>query len=113
MKDLGHRKIIETYYLDINNLAELLAKLVNSYRLLIGGAAELNTIALARKNEIKDALDRADALGDVIDDVIEILDTVSDNYIDYCLLKSAAIKAKVQTQYIETEIDAELKLKED
>lgn len=112
MKKLGHRKIIETYYLDINNLSELLAKLVNSYRLLIGGAAELNTVALAKKSEIKDALDRVDELGDIIDEVIEVLDTISDNYIEYCQLKSEAIKAKVQTQYIETEIDDELKLKE-
>lgn len=111
-ENLGRRKVIETYYLDINNLSELLAKLVNSYRLLIGGAAELNVIALAKKSEVKEALDRVDALGDIIDEVIEILDTISDNYILYCQLKSVALKTKVQTQYIETEIDDELKLKE-
>ena len=55
---MPHRKIIEEYCVDINNLADLLAKLVNSYRLLIGGAGELNTIALAHKKDVKDALKR-------------------------------------------------------
>lgn len=109
---MGRRGIIETYYVDINNLADQLSKLVNSYRLLIGGAAELNQVALAKKCEVKNALKRADALGEVIDDVIEILGSVNDNYLKYCELKSTAIKTKVASEYIETEIDEELKIKE-
>lgn len=109
---MGHRKVIQSYYSDINNLADFLAKLVNSYRLLIGGAGELNQIALAKKSEVKKALDRADDLGDVIDDVIKALDCIGYNYIDYCKIKAQIIKSRNQFQYIETEIDEELKFDE-
>ncbi len=109
---MGHRKVIQNYYSDMNNLADFLAKLVNSYRLLIGGAAELNQIALAKKGEVKNALDRVDDLGEIIDDVIKVLDSIGYNYIDYCKIKAQIIKCKDQAQYIETEIDEELKFEE-
>lgn len=110
---MPHRKIVEQYYVDINNLTELLSKLVNSYRLLIGGAAELNTIALSHKKEVKDALKRVDELGDIIDKVINVLDRSSFSYMDYCKLKAEILESKMQVQYIETEIDEELEFNND
>jgi hypothetical protein len=107
---LSRRKLIETHYSDINNLADLLGKLVNSYRLLIGGADELNKIALTRKEEIRDALKRSDKLGDIIDDVIEALEHASYSYFDYCEIKSEILKGKINSNHILTEIDDELKL---
>lgn len=109
---MNHRKLVQEYYGDISNLTELLTKLVNSYRLLIGGAAEFNTIALARKNDVKHALERANELGEVIDQIIEVLEKTSYGYMDYCKIKSELIGYKVQAKYIETEIDEELKFKE-
>lgn len=105
---MPHRKIIEDYYCDINNLAGLLSTLVNSYRLLIGGAGELNSIALAHKKDIKDALGRVQDLGDVIDKVINVLDKSSCCYLDYCKIKSQIIECRMQAEYIQTEIDEEL-----
>lgn len=110
---MPHRKLVEEYYADINNLADLLNKLVNSYRLLIGGAGELNTIALAHKKDVKHALKRVDELGDVIDDLIDVLDKSSYIYLDYCKIKSQVMECKIQAQYIQTEIDDELKLDND
>lgn len=110
---MPHRKIIEEYCVDINNLADLLAKLVNSYRLLIGGAGELNTIALSHKKDVKDALKRVNELGDIIDDVINVIDKTSFSYMDYCKLKAQLLEGRIQAQYIETEIDMELKLDND
>lgn len=110
---MPHRKLVEEYYSDINNLADLLSKLVNSYRLLIGGAGELNTIALSHKKNVKDALERVNELGDVIDDVIDVLDKSKYIYLDYCKLRSQAIECKIQAQYIQTEIDEELELNND
>lgn len=104
--------MIETYYVDINNLADLLSKLVNSYRLLIGGADELNKIALSNRSEVKEALKRADELGEVIDDVIKAIDKSSYGYLDYCVIKSEAIKGKMDLKHIHTELDEELKLEE-
>ncbi|PRR78226.1 hypothetical protein CLLI_18280 [Clostridium liquoris] len=109
---MNHRKLVQEYYGDINNLAELLAKLVNSYRLLIGGAGELNTIALSKKNDVKHALKRANELGEVIDEIIEVLEKTSYGYMDYCEMKSQLIEGKIQSKYIETEIDEELKFKD-
>lgn len=110
---MPHRKLVEEYYADINNIADLLNKLVNSYRLLIGGAGELNTIALAHKKDVKHALKRVDELGDVIDDLIDVLDKSSYIYMDYCKIKSQVMECKIQAQYIQTEIDDELKLDND
>jgi hypothetical protein len=109
---VGHRKVIENYYSDVNNLADLLTKLVNSYRLLIGGAHELNGIALAHKGDIEDCLKSIDNLGEIIDKIIDGLDNIGCEYIHYCKLKSAVIKEQMETQYILNELDNELKLKE-
>ncbi|MDT8718522.1 hypothetical protein IAI10_17800 [Clostridium sp. 19966] len=109
---MGHRKVIENYYTDISNLADLLTKLVNSYRLLIGGANELNGIALASKKDIKAAIKRSHELGEIIDNLLVILKESSSGYIDYCDLKSQVMKSQMQFQYIKNEIDNELKLQD-
>lgn len=107
---MAHRRVIETYYKDVNNLADLLNKLVNSYRLLVGGANELNGIALASKSDVKDALKRARELGDVIDDIIDTLEATSYSCNCYTKLKSEVIASKIHMGYIETEIEEDLRL---
>ncbi|MBZ9689053.1 hypothetical protein G9F72_022405 [Clostridium estertheticum] len=109
---MAHRRVIQNYYNDINNLADILIKLVSSYRQLIGGAEELNKIALSKKSEVKDALKRADDLGDIIDETIKVLDNASYSYMSYCSMKTEVMKCKIQIEYIETEIDEDLKLKD-
>lgn len=110
---MPHRRLVEQHYVDINNIADLLSKLVNSYRLLIGGAGELNTIALAHKKDVKEALHRVNELGDVIDDLINVLDKSSYIYLDYCRLRSQVMECQIQEQYIQTEIDQELEMNND
>lgn len=109
---MAHRRVIQNYYNDISNLADILIKLVSSYGQLIGGADDLNKIALSKKSDVKDALNRADKLGDIIDKTIKILDEASYGYMDYCKMKTEVIKYKLQIEYIETEIEEDLKLKE-
>jgi len=109
---LARRRVIQNYYDDINNLADLLTKLVSSYRLLIGGADELNKIALSKKGDVKDALKRADEVGDIIDETIKVLDDASFNYMSYCKMKTEVMKGKIQIEFIETEIDEDLRLKD-
>lgn len=105
---MSHRKIIEDYYCDINNLADLISKLTSSYRLLIGGAGELNTIALAHKKDVKSAINRVNKLGNTIDNMINVLNESSGCYMDYCELRSEIIKGKIKMEYIENEINEEL-----
>lgn len=107
---LSQRNVIENYYADINNLADLLTKLVNSYRLLIAGANELNNISLSHRRDIKDALNRASDLGKVIDDIVDALRDTDCGYISYCKIKNAMIKEHIKLDYIRDEIDNELKL---
>lgn len=109
---MGNRKVIQLYYDDINNLADLLTKLVNSYRIIIGGADDLNKIALANKGQVKEALKRADKIGNIIDDIIGTLDDTTYNYINYCDVKAQVIKCKIHAQYILNEIDEELDFKD-
>ncbi len=105
---MANRRVIETYYGDINNLTTVLTQLVNSYRLLIGGADDLNKIALSSKSDVKDALKRADKLGDIIDKLIDTLDETSYQYCSYCKIKTAIIEEKVEAQFVATEIEQEL-----
>lgn len=112
MSILTHRKVINSYYSDVNNLTDLMGKLVNSYRLLVAGADELNKIALASKSDIKDALDRAEQLGEIIDELIKTLDHVCCDYVKYVKIKSQAINTCIDSKNILTEIDEELKLKD-
>lgn len=109
---MGNRKVIQTYCDDINNLADMLGKLVNSYRLLVGGADELNRIALSGKGQVKDALKRADKLGDIIDEIIDVLEKSSYNLVDYCELKSEILKGRINMESIIAEIEEDLSFKD-
>ncbi|WPC42139.1 hypothetical protein [Clostridium sp. JS66] len=104
------RKVMEDYYNDINNLSDFLAKLVNSYRLIVGGAGELNGIALAHKKDVKKAIKTSNDLLKVINEVICMLEKTSCGYMDYCQLRAQITESRMQVQYIQTEIDNELKL---
>lgn len=54
---------------DIRILIDILTPLVSSYRLLIGAADEFNGITLAHKSDLEGAINRADNMGDIIDDI--------------------------------------------
>lgn len=101
---MDNRKIIENYHTDICNLAEILSKLVNSYRLLIGGAAEINNIALASKRDVKKAISRANELGEVIDNIIEVLEDSDEAYLNYCKLKSKVLVDEIKIETIQSEL---------
>jgi hypothetical protein len=58
---------------DVKTLTEILATITSSYRLLVGAAEEFNRIALVHRHEAEEAIERADDLGDIIDDVEEKL----------------------------------------
>ena len=90
------------------NLQDSLTKLTNSYRTLIGGANDLNGIALAKKGEVKDALKRADEVGCIMDDVISAIRKSQCRYLDYCVMYSNQIKTIINPQFLLSEIEKEL-----
>ena len=105
---MPYRDLIKNQYDEINNLTNLLGSMVNSYRLLIGGANELNNISEAKKSHVRDAVERADDLGDIIDEIIKTLDECSSSYTRYCKMQKQYIDEKTNKDNILTEIDYEL-----
>jgi len=110
---MGDRRLIENYYLDYYNLIDILCKLTNDYRLLIGGAGEINQIALAHKKDVRKALKRVRVVGDMIDDILEILEKTELSYFDYCRIKSDIVKEKLEFEYVKSEIEALISLNEE
>lgn len=105
------RKIIEDYYCDLNNLSGLLTNCVNSYRLLIGGACELNQITPATKHDVKKAIQRVNKLGDIIDELLETMECYENDYIDYCKIKASVMECKLNKKLVLSQIEEELMVK--
>ena len=97
-------------YDDIANLSVLLKNYVDSYRLLIGGATELYTVDLAKKSEVRKALERVTQVGELIDKLVSTLDKCEGSYLKYCKIKNEYIITSTEKDKIFTEIDNELNL---
>jgi tRNA U55 pseudouridine synthase TruB len=97
-------------YDDIANLCLLLKNYVDAYRLLIGGASELYNVNIAKKSEVKKALERVEQVGDLIDKLINTLDKCEVSYFKYCKIKNDYITISTEKDKIFTEIDNELSL---
>ena len=104
---MGDKRLIESHYWDMNNLVDVLCRLVTSYRAVVGGAAELNGVALADKRHVKEALKTADEINELIRDVIDTLEECEDCYLCYCRIRAGVIKSRLDAQYILGEIDEE------
>ncbi|WP_244833591.1 hypothetical protein [Clostridium sp. BJN0001] len=102
--------IIGKQYSDISNLADLLKSYVDSYRLLIAGAAELYNINIAKKSEVRKAIERAEDVGELIDMVVETLNRCDEQYLKYCKIKNDYISVKNYKDTIFTEIENDLSL---
>lgn len=105
---MKYEELVSNHFNSIDNLSSLLKSYVDSYRLLIAGASELYNINLAKKSDIKKALDRVDKLGELIDNLINTLDKCEDGYLKYCEIKNSYIKISSSKDKIYTEIDNEL-----
>lgn len=105
---MQYKDLIQDNYNEINNLTNLLNSMVNSYRLLIGGANELNNISETRKSKVKEAVERSEDLGHIIDEIIKTIDECSCSYIKYCKIKKQFIEENINKDTILTEINYEL-----
>lgn len=110
-------KIMVSHFEDLTKLTNLLNSYVNSYRLLVAGASELNTIYGRKSKEVEKAIDRADNVGADIDEILKVIDTYQDSYLKYIKLKNDIVtvnykNGKIKKELkgvIQTEIDNELK----
>ncbi|AIY83539.1 MAG: hypothetical protein KIB43_12035 [Clostridium baratii] len=109
-------KIIEDHFSELVKMSGLLKTLVDSYRLLIASASDINTIAIRRTKDVEKAIDRADEVGKLIDEIVKIMDDYEHCYIKYSKVKNEIVsltyeKKKLKnelTDVIQTEIDKEL-----
>lgn len=97
-------------YEDIANLSVLLKNYVDAYRLLIGGASELYNVNIAKKSEVRKAIDRVEQVGELIDKLVSALDKCEGSYLKYCKIKNDYITISTEKDKIFTEIDNELNL---
>ena len=100
--------LAKNQYNDIDNLSRLLKSYVDSYRLLIAGAAELYNINLAKKSDVKKALERVDGVGSLIDNLVASLAKCESAYLKYCKIKNQYMSVATVKDHIFTEIDNEL-----
>lgn len=105
---MSYREAIHSYYDDLNNLTDLLNKYVNIYRLLVASAAEANNTSSATREHIKEASERAAKMGDLIDEVIKVIEDSEDHYLKYCKTKSKVISSNTGKGDIYNEITKEL-----
>lgn len=105
---MSYRKILNEQYNEFSTWCDLLTKFVNNYRLLIGGAGELNNISYAKKSDVEEAIRRADKAGEIIDNILEMIEKSGKSYFKYCKIKNEYISAKANKDIILTEIDYEL-----
>lgn len=110
---MPYKNIIEFHYKDINNMQDSLMKLTNAYRMMISGANELNGIAIAKKRQIRDALKRADEIGNIIDSNISAIERSECRYFDYCVMYSNQMKTAIDPGIITNEIQRELRFDDD
>ena len=105
-----YSQLIQTYYTDVTYLVDLLAKLAGVYNVLINSADVLNRIALAKKNDIKDALERVDELGRMIDEITDLLNAQIIIYENYARLKGDFIVNKLPfSDIIKSDIEHHIK----
>lgn len=92
----------------IHLLNDMLKSQVDSYRLLIASAAELNNIYEARSSQVKVVIKRAEAVGKIIDELTELIEKCAMPYFEYCKIKGKYIHDHTNDSDIFTEVDDEL-----
>ncbi|MGL5869025.1 hypothetical protein [Clostridium chrysemydis] len=111
-------KLMENHFNEMDKLADLLKKLVESYRLLVGGAAELNNINKRKGRDVDSALDNIEHVDRTIASLLEVIECYEKNYMKYSKIKNEIIglineKSKVKKELeneILTEINEDLNL---
>lgn len=102
---MDYEKKIQIQYETLDNLSHLLKSYVESYRLMVSSAAELYTINLAKKGEVKDAIERVHEIGDIIDDILKAIKRCESSYIKYCYTKDDFLFQDPLKTEIHTELD--------
>jgi len=96
---MAQRRIIESYGRDLGFTIDQLCRLIGSYKILVDN-----------KRDIKDALKRAQEVGCLIDELIDVLDCSICTWGNYMKLKTEYINSRLDLCLIETEVEEEIRL---
>lgn len=107
---MSQRKVIESFGKDIDMTVEQLGRLVAVYKTLIESASSLNSITLASKSDVKDALKRVREVGEIIDELIDSLEYALCTWSKYLKLKTEYINCRMDICYIEAQVEEELRI---
>lgn len=105
---MKYNELLGKQFTDVQNLSQILTSYVNSYRLLVASAADLYSINIAKKSEVRKAIERSNELGEIIDKVLNTIDKCETGYLKYCKLKNSYLAENTAKDSIFTEIDNEL-----
>ena len=105
---MKYNELLGKQFTDVQNLSQILTSYVNSYRLLVASAADLYSINIAKKSEVRKAIERSNELGEIIDKILGTIDKCENGYLKYCKLKNSYITQNTEKDNIYTEIDNEL-----
>ena len=105
---MGYKKVMQSYYQDVDNLSSLLREYVDIYKNLILATGNLNDTSVMKKSEIKHCIDRVEDLGDIIDDLIKGVEKTESAYVKYCLTKSSIIQASIHEKEVLDEIHKDI-----
>lgn len=107
---VDYSQLIQKYYSDLTYIVDILAKLTGTYNVLINSAEGFNRIALAKKGNIEDTIDRAEALGKVIDMIIDALKEQAIIYMNYARIKDDFILNNLpHNEIIKSDIEHHIK----
>ncbi len=84
---------------EVEELSNILNGLTNSYRILVDAAEEFNHISFSSKDDVNDAVNRADDVGELIDEVVDTLRYKLKEY-----LKNIKKSDLCKEEYIATDI---------
>jgi uncharacterized protein YktB (UPF0637 family) len=96
------RKKRECLANEVEELSNILNGLTNSYRILVDAAEEFNRISFSSKDDVNDAVNRADDVGELIDEVVDTLGYKLKEY-----LKNIKKSELCKGEYISSEIKEE------
>ncbi|MCR6515652.1 MAG: hypothetical protein ACRDCB_01355 [Clostridium sp.] len=101
-------KLMENHFNEMDKLADLLKKLVESYRLLVGGAAELNNINKRKGRDVDSALDNIEHVDRTIASLLEVIECYEKNYMKYSKIKNEIIGLNNEKSKVKKELENEI-----
>ena len=105
---MSYKNAIQSYYCDLHNLLEMLDHYVRSHRDLSICLNEISENPLIAKKRKKEAINRVNQVGCMIDVVLCAIYNAQSSYLKYVQLKCEALSEIITFDFVRLEIEHEL-----